>query len=164
MQAQNCWLVGGQFWGVEYLEESGVEIVWVESIADGRLLGARYNLVGKPMLLTGRLQKAMAKSFVESLLKKRKAQKAETDAAYDEELANEVPHVHELLSRKIQDGKKTIDPASLIIFCREGAFNACLSHKGIDLKWFGKGSTLREALKALETAIGHEEGQETNGR
>lgn len=155
--------VGTNWWSVDHWSVSGVCFWRVESVFGCKLLGAVFYLEHEHTAISKEVWKTMGKSFVQELLKKRKAEKAETDEGNDEELANVVPHVHELLTRKIQDGKKALEPASLTVFCRKGSFHCCLSHKGLDLKWWGEGSTLKNALNALEASIGKEEGAQANG-
>jgi len=151
-----------QWWMVDPLRESGVIFTIAASMETGGLLGVECRLERRNPRLYRSWRGYMGKSFVEKLLQAKKAEKHETTVANDEELADLVPHVYELLTKKLQDGKKTIEPASLIIFCRKGSFHSCLTHKGLDLKWWGEAPTLKASLEALEASIGSEEGEETH--
>jgi hypothetical protein len=100
-----------------------------------------------------------AETFAQRLLNKKKDSAESTQAGFDGELLASSPKVHELLVTVLKDDKKTLEPASLLVFARGGSFHCCLSHKALDLRWWGEGSGLRQALAALEANMAKEEGQ-----
>jgi hypothetical protein len=111
---------------------------------------------------------AMAKSaakpkesdtFAQRLLARKKDTELSSQAAFDSELLESSPRVHELLVTVLREDKKVYEPASLLVFARGGSFHVCLSHKALDLKWWGEGPGLRAALAALEANVAKEEGQ-----
>jgi hypothetical protein len=93
------------------------------------------------------------------LLERKKSTEGASVAGFDAELLDKSPLCHELMVTVIKDEKKMIDPASMLVFCRLGSWHACLTHKGLGLKWWGEGGTFAAALDALERAVGKEEGQ-----
>jgi hypothetical protein len=103
---------------------------------------------------------AKEESLAQRLLARQKTHEGRTSEGFDQELLDQVPAIHELLTVVLRDDKKTLDPASLIIYCQSGSFHACLSHKSLKLKWWGEGPTLKGALVALERAVKREEGQD----
>lgn len=162
-RVRNGWVFAGmENWAVDMMVQSDTVVLTVRHLMTGGLLGCVFYTEERCPRWGRERWCSMAKSFVEKLLNKTKAEKNDTDAGHDEELANECPHVHELLTRKLMDGKKAIEPASLTVFCRKGSFHVCLTHKGLDLKWWGEGGTLKTALEALEASIGAEAGEDAN--
>ena len=105
-----------------------------------------------------------AETFAQRLLSRKKDSADATQAGFDGELLASSPRVHELLVTVLKDEKKILEPASLLVFARGGSFHCCLSHKALDLRWWGEGSGLRQALAALEANVAKEAGQEpSNG-
>lgn len=108
-------------------------------------------------------KKAKAEStLAEKLWARKKEEAGRTSAGHDGELAKELPYLHELLTTVIRDEKKVLEPACVLVFVRTGSFHACLTHKGLDLKWWGEGGTLKAAFQALEANLTKESGQETD--
>jgi hypothetical protein len=151
---------GCMFW-LETLSESGVVWVMIRSCVTGRIDSAGAFL--ERAFMSGRNGKKVApKSIAEQLLNRQQNKAGNLTEAYDEDFVNLTPNVHELLTRSLQvDEKKTLEPATILMFARSGSWTVCLSHKGLKLKWWGEGGTVKQALMALERACGKEMGQET---
>jgi hypothetical protein len=147
------------FW-VDVLSESGVVWVLFQSCCSGRIDGAAAFLEGNRSMAKSRVANGKLVSIAEKLLLKKKEAAGNTTEAYDEDFVNLTPNVHELLTRTLMDDKKPIEPASLLVFARSGSWHACLSHKGLKLKWWGEGGTIKHALAALEVSCLKEMGQE----
>jgi hypothetical protein len=151
----------GQMYWLEVLSESGVVWVMNRSCATGRIDSAGAFLERK-IAMSGRNGKKVApKSIAEQLLSRQKNQAGNLTEAYDEDFVALTPNVHELLTRSLVDEKKTMEPATILMFARSGSWTMCLSHKGLKLKWWGEGGTVKQAMMALERACGKEMGQET---
>lgn len=104
-------------------------------------------------------QATPAETFAQRLLNRKKDSSDSTQAGFDQELIEATPRVHELLVTVLRDEKKVLEPASLLVFARGGSFHCCLSHKALDLRWWGEGPGLKQALLALEANVAKEEGQ-----
>jgi hypothetical protein len=148
------------FW-METLSESGVTWVLIRSCVRGRLEGAAAFLEGKKSMAGRNGKKPAPMSIAQQLLDRQKNKAGNLTEAYDEDFVNLTPNVHELLTRSLQDDKKTLEPATILMFARSGSWTVCLSHKGLKLKWWGEGGTVKQALMALERACGKDTGQET---
>jgi hypothetical protein len=151
----------GEMYWADVLSESGVVWVFFQNCCSGRIDGAAAFLEGQVNMAGKRPSKNGHISIAEKLLLRKKEAAGNTTEAYDEDFVGLTPNVHELLTRTLVDDKKAIEPASLLIFARSGSWHACLSHKGLKLKWWGEGGTIKHALAALEVACCKEMGQET---
>lgn len=160
-----CWWFWRHYdWlNVDCLNCSGVDILRVVSISDGNLWGVLYSLDRDTQHYIRKDGHIMARSFVDDLLKKKKSEATSDYAASDEELANWVPLVYELLTRKVRDDKKVFGPASIAIWASQGSWHASLNHRSLGYRWMAEGSTFRGAIEALQRAIETQEGAEANG-
>jgi len=150
------------FW-VDTLQESGVVWRLYRNVATGlteaglAILERWFPVVKKRAETNGRL------SFAEKLLARQKESAGRATEAHDEDWANLTPNVHELLTTVLRDEKKVLEPATLILYARSGSWHACVSHKGLSLKWWGEGGTIAAALAKLEASCRQEMGQEGTG-
>lgn len=105
----------------------------------------------------------MAKSFAEEVLRKKKA-RAESDyTVSDEKLVALAPNVHELMTRKLKDGKKALGVAALSVWSDDEGWHGKLTHRGVNVSWRALSDTFEGLLPALERAVSKEEASEVNG-
>jgi hypothetical protein len=157
-----CYIVphdGKLFW-CDTLRESGVLWIFVRDLADDVVAGAVAVLEGVLAVKQEKNKRNGVVSFAEAMLARKKDSSARTHEASDEDFCNLTPNVHELLTRILVDDKKVMEPATLLIFAREGSWHACISHKALKLKWWGEGGTIQAALAKLERSCLQEMGQE----
>jgi len=153
---------GGELHWVDTLSESGLVWVLFRSFATGRtnagigILERWFPVAKKQRGANGVL------SLAEQLLARQKEAAGRTHEAQDDDWAASTPNVHELLTRVLVDDKKTLEPATVLVFARSGSWHCCLSHKGLKLKWWGEGGTIGAALADLERACRQEMGQEAS--
>ncbi len=105
----------------------------------------------------------MGRNFAEKVLARRKAAAESPFTTTDEELMLLAPHVHELLTTKLVDGKKHLGVASLALWSADDGWHASVNHRGAQVKWHAIGPTYRGAITALEAAVSKEEATEVNG-
>lgn len=116
-------------------------------------------------LLKIRRRRLARMDILKQLLAKRRAQQERAIEATDEELADLVPIVHEIMTKVLRDDKKVYEPAGLFIYAKDGLWHASLSHRKLELKWRGAGDTFKQALAALQDAIRNDFGAaEANGK
>jgi hypothetical protein len=148
----NCW------WG-DLALESGIVWAWLTEYPWAKLIGAEAAIAVSGKVYNAAERKILMDDFAQRLLDAVKAGTGREQVASDDDLASAVPHVFELLTRRLKDGKKWIDPGSVLIFAREDCWHACLTHRGLNLKWWGEGNTFKAALDALERALVGANGQ-----
>jgi hypothetical protein len=157
-----CYIVPhhGKLYWCDTLRESGVLWILVCDLADDKIAGAVALLEGRMTVKQEKNKRNGVISFAEQMLARKKDSAARTHEASDEDFANLTPNVHELLTRILVDDKKVLEPATLLIFAREGSWHACVSHKGLKLKWWGEAATIQGALARLERSCLVDVGQE----
>jgi hypothetical protein len=148
------------------LSNSGVLTFRWETWLDSQFVGAAFALE-KPCLTLGRLEAGeMAKSWLERLVEQQSKNEGRVMEATDEQLADLVPHVYELLTSRLKLDKKSYEPASLLVFARSGSWHACLSQKSLNLRWWAESLSWASLLPALELVVAKVDGSEEpqNGR
>lgn len=151
---------GGEWHCRTEWHESGVWWLLFHSFATGNINAGLALLEGEPAMAKKAVGRNGVVSIAEALLARQKDALAKTHEASDEEWLANTPAVHEMLTRVLRLEKKVLQPASVLIFARSGGWRACLSHKGLDLKWWGEGPTIKSALVELERSCKAEMGQE----
>jgi hypothetical protein len=159
---QLCYILphDGVLYWIDTLRESGVVWLLVRSIASDRIEGAVAILERWLPVAKEKNKRNGVLSIAEQMLARKKDQAGRASEATDEDFANLTPNVHELLTRILRDDKKVMEPATLLVFARSGSWHACLSHKALQLKWWGEGGTIKDALAKLERSCLQEMGQE----
>jgi hypothetical protein len=153
-------LLAGEQWHLaSVFRVKGVLCVNYHGIADDCWTGAAFVLASEWDRKSETRNLRMAKSFLEKLVEQHASGNSNAQAADDEDLGNLAPHVFELLTKKVKIDKKTLEPASLLIFARSGSWHACLTHKGLDVRWWAETARYGDLLPALEAAVNKEEGQ-----
>lgn len=160
MKTQRVLIWRGSMYMPHYLWESGIVWTMYLNIATDRIEAAVAVLEGVWFVTTKRPGRNGTLTFAEKLLARQKESAGRAAEAHDEDWANLTPNVHELLTRVLQDEKKRLEPATLILYAKSGSWHACVSHKGLSLKWWGEGGTIKAALEKLEAACLAEMGQE----
>jgi hypothetical protein len=150
----------GAMYCTDTLHESGVVWTLYRNFATGQTDAAVATLEGWFPVTKARSMRNGQMTFAEKLLARQKESAGRAAEAYDEDWSNMAPNVHELLTRVLQDEKKRLEPATLILYAKSGSWHACISHKGLRLKWWGEGGTIKQAVEKLEAACLAEMGQE----
>jgi hypothetical protein len=98
-------------------------------------------------------------SFTDRLLARKKEIEGAGHEAEDADFSAKYPLLAELVTVRVIDDDKPLEPASLSIWAKQGSWHACVSHKGLKVRWFAEALAFEGLWKALEQAIAHESGQ-----
>lgn len=146
----------GQWHDCHLFRESGILWANYRGFATGLWTGAAACLERAYFNISPRRRLDMAKSWLEKLVEQHKDRNGTVIEATDEDLQNLVPHVYELLTSRIKMDKRNLDPATLLLFARSGSWHACLSQRGLDLKWWAESTTWAGLMPCLESAVAKE--------
>lgn len=97
--------------------------------------------------------------FLDEMLQRKRADKERSLEATDEKLAEWVPLVYELLTRRLTPDGKPLTTASLTFFAKEGQWRCVLKHRSLGYSWWGEGATFEGSLEALEASMKGVDGQ-----
>jgi len=103
--------------------------------------------------LEAELEEGVMSKFLKNVNAAPKVDKDSPTAATDKDFAKAHPALVEFMTlRKMDDGSPR-QTSSLLIFCEDGVWKACLSERERELTLWAAGDTVAELLEAMEATL-----------